>query len=73
LFNDRRVQLATLTARHAISAIYPAQEFAEASGLMSYGPNLLERDRRVGLYTGRILKGENPRTFRLSSRPNSSR
>jgi putative ABC transport system substrate-binding protein len=60
LFMDRRVQLATLTARHAIPAIYPFREYAEAGGLMTYGPNLADRDRQVGVYTGRILKGEKP-------------
>jgi putative tryptophan/tyrosine transport system substrate-binding protein len=60
LFNDRRVQLVTLTARHAIPVIYPFREYAEAGGLMTYGPNLADRDRQVGVYTGRILKGEKP-------------
>jgi putative ABC transport system substrate-binding protein len=60
LFNDRRVQLVTLTARHAMPAIYPFREYAEAGGLMTYGPNLADRDRQVGVYTGRILKGEKP-------------
>jgi putative ABC transport system substrate-binding protein len=60
LFNDRRVQLITQTARHAMPAIYPFREYAESGGLMTYGPNLADRDRQVGLYTGRILKGEKP-------------
>ena len=60
LFGDRRVQIITLTARYAIPAIYPFRENAEAGGLMTYGPDLTERDRRVGLYVGRILKGEKP-------------
>ena len=60
LFADRRVQLIILSARHAIPAIYPFRENAEAGGLMSYGPNLTDRDRQVGIYVGRILKGEKP-------------
>jgi putative ABC transport system substrate-binding protein len=49
-----------LTARHAVPSIYPFRDYAEAGGLMTYGPNLTERDRRVGLYVGRVLKGEKP-------------
>jgi putative ABC transport system substrate-binding protein len=60
LFVARRVQLATLTARYAVPAIYPFREQGEAGGLMSYGPNLADRDREVGHYVGRILKGEKP-------------
>jgi putative tryptophan/tyrosine transport system substrate-binding protein len=59
-FADRRAQLVTLTARHILPSIYPFRDYAEAGGLMTYGPNLTERDRRVGLYVGRILKGEKP-------------
>jgi putative tryptophan/tyrosine transport system substrate-binding protein len=60
LFTARRVQLVTLTARHAVPAIYPFREYAEAGGLMSYGANLSDRDRQVGVYTGNILKGAKP-------------
>jgi putative ABC transport system substrate-binding protein len=56
----QRVQLAILAARHVLPTIYPFQEEAEAGGLMSYGPNLAERDREVGHYVGRMLKGEKP-------------
>ena len=59
-FNNRRVQLATLAVRHGVPAIYAFREFAEAGGLMSYGTSLAERDRQVGVYVGRILKGEKP-------------
>jgi len=59
-FTNRRVQLATLTVRHGIPAVYAFREFAEAGGLMSYGTSNTERDRQVGVYTGRILKGEKP-------------
>ena len=60
LFTTRRVQLVTLAARHAVPAIYYIREFAEIGGLMSYGPNLANQYREVGVYTGRILKGEKP-------------
>jgi putative ABC transport system substrate-binding protein len=60
LFLTRRVQLATLTARHMVPAIYPLREFAEAGGLMSYGASDVDRHRQVGIYVGRILNGEKP-------------
>jgi putative tryptophan/tyrosine transport system substrate-binding protein len=60
LFTSRRVQLVTLAARHAIPAIYTSREFAEVGGLMSYGANLPDINRQVGMYTGRILKGVKP-------------
>ena len=55
-----RVQLAILAARFAVPAIYPLREFADAGGLLSYGPDLAVRDREVGRYVGRILKGAKP-------------
>jgi putative ABC transport system substrate-binding protein len=57
-FTGRRVQLATLATRFAIPAIFPIREYAEVGGLMSYGENLADVWRRVGIYVGRILKGE---------------
>jgi len=59
-FATRRVQLAILAARHAIPATYGQRDYAEVGGLMSYGTNLAESRRQVGVYTGRILKGEKP-------------
>ena len=59
-FFNRRVQLATLAARHAIPAVFFNREFAEVGGLMSYGSSLSEMNRQLGVYTGRILKGAKP-------------
>jgi putative ABC transport system substrate-binding protein len=57
-FTSRRVQLATLATRFAIPAIFPIREYAEVGGLMSYGENSADQWRRVGVYVGRVLKGE---------------
>jgi putative ABC transport system substrate-binding protein len=59
-FNARINQLATLAIRHALPAIYANREFAAAGGLMSYGANVADGFRQIGVYTGRILKGEKP-------------
>ena len=60
LFINRRIQLTTLAARHAVPAIYPLRPDAEAGGLMSYGTKLADAHRQAGVYTGRILKGAKP-------------
>jgi ABC-type uncharacterized transport system substrate-binding protein len=57
---SRRVQLATLAARHAIPAIYPVRENVEIGGLISYGTSLIETYRQVSAYTVRILNGAKP-------------
>ena len=59
-FLTRRDQLASLVARRRIPAIYYLREFAEVGGLMAYGNRLADVYRVVGLYVGRILKGERP-------------
>jgi len=59
-FNSRRVQLAVLAARHAVPAIYSVRAYAEAGGLISYGTDIRDAFRQVGVYTARILKGEQP-------------
>ena len=59
-FTSRRVQLVHLATRHAMPATYALRDFAEAGGLMSYGVNIADALRQVGVYTGRILKGAKP-------------
>jgi putative ABC transport system substrate-binding protein len=58
--NARRVQLVQLAAHHAIPAIYSSREFSEIGGLMTYGADISDAYRQVGVYAGRILKGAKP-------------
>jgi putative ABC transport system substrate-binding protein len=59
-FGSRRVQIATLAARDRIPAAYAIREDVVAGGLMSYGTDIADRFRQVGVYTGNILKGAKP-------------
>jgi putative ABC transport system substrate-binding protein len=60
LFTGHNDQLAALTLRHSMPAIYQRREFAIAGGLMGYGSNVADTHRLLGVYVGRILKGEKP-------------
>jgi putative ABC transport system substrate-binding protein len=59
-FNARRVQLALLAGRHGVPAIHSEREYPEVGGLMSYGSNISDAYRHMGVYAGRILKGAKP-------------
>jgi len=59
-FTLHRDRLLALAARHSIAAIYDTREYAEAGGLMSYGTNIPDAYRQLGVYPGRVLKGEKP-------------
>jgi len=59
-FNSRREQIVALAARPAVPTIYSFRSFAESGGLMSYSVNLVDVYRQVGIYVGRVLKGEKP-------------
>jgi putative tryptophan/tyrosine transport system substrate-binding protein len=60
LFEDQRLRLVDLAARNAIPTMYPGRDFVDAGGLLSYGNSLVDAARHVGLYAGRILKGDKP-------------
>jgi putative tryptophan/tyrosine transport system substrate-binding protein len=59
-FGSRRVQFATLAARHGIATSFSNREFPEVGALMSYGTDVADMWHQVGAYTGRILKGDKP-------------
>jgi putative ABC transport system substrate-binding protein len=68
-FTSQVDQLGALTARHAVPAIFQFREFAAAGGLMSYGGSTTETFRVVGVYTGRVLKGEKPADLPVQQSP----
>ena len=59
-FSSHRMEIVALAAQHRVPALYFEREFAEAGGLMSYGPNISEQYRLLGIYAGRILSGQKP-------------
>jgi len=59
-FLNRRNQFSALAAHHRIPTIYAQREFVVAGGLMSYGVSLADMNRQLGVYVGRVLKGEKP-------------
>jgi putative tryptophan/tyrosine transport system substrate-binding protein len=59
-FMTQRTLLAALAAQHAVPVIYAYPENVAAGGLVSYGTNILETTRQIGIYAGRVLKGEKP-------------
>jgi len=59
-YNSRREQLVALAARHKKPVAYPLREFADMGGLMSYGHDLVDGYRQMGVYAGRVLRGEKP-------------
>jgi putative tryptophan/tyrosine transport system substrate-binding protein len=65
-FNTEKEQLAALTVRHQVPTIHQYREFVVAGGLIGYGTQTAELSRQVGVYTGRILKGEKPAEMPVS-------
>ena len=59
-YNSQRDQIVALAARHKLPVMYPLREFTETGGLVSYGHDLVDGYRQMGVYAGRILKGEKP-------------
>src|SRR5262245_5979069 len=66
-FNGRRIQLVQLAARYGVPASYPARDYVEAGGLVSYGADIADAWRQIGVYTGSVLKGAKQQSCQLSS------
>ena len=60
LFDEQRTRIINFAVKNRLPAIYPRREFAEAGGLMAYGPSIIDQYRRVATYVDKILKGANP-------------
>jgi putative tryptophan/tyrosine transport system substrate-binding protein len=60
LFHAERQRIVSLAAKHRLPAIYEHRDFADAGGLLSYGPDILSLNRRAATYAGKILKGAKP-------------
>jgi putative tryptophan/tyrosine transport system substrate-binding protein len=58
--NGRRIQVVQLAAFHRLPAVYPSRDYVEVGGLMTYGTNVMDAFRELGIYAGRILKGTKP-------------
>ena len=72
IFWNERTRIVALAAKSGLPAIYEVRDFAEAGGLLSYGPNVADNFRRAAWYVDQILKGAKPADMRSSSRRNSS-
>jgi putative ABC transport system substrate-binding protein len=59
-FSSQRMEIVALAAQHRVPALHFERDFAHAGGLMSYGPNIPEFYRQLGIYAGRILNGKKP-------------
>jgi putative tryptophan/tyrosine transport system substrate-binding protein len=59
-FSSHRMEIVALAAQHRVPALYFERDFADAGGLMSYGPDLSDQYRQLGVYAGRILSGQKP-------------
>jgi putative tryptophan/tyrosine transport system substrate-binding protein len=70
-FASHRKEIVALAAQHRVPALYFERDFVEAGGLMSYGPNIPEQYRQLGIYAGRILSGQKPGDLpvRMATRP----
>ena len=68
-FESRHQQLVALASRYALPTIYPRRSFADAGGLISYGPNVTAVEHQLGIYAGKILKGAKPADLPVQQPP----